>query len=77
MATAWWASSLGIAKGLGMVNDQDQREALVSQATHSALLEGLPVSSEFNKDSDDYITGAISADELVELTRERFGLASR
>lgn len=58
------------------MNAREQREALVGQTVHSALLEGLNVSSAFRKDSDDYIAGSISADELVELTRERFGLAA-
>lgn len=54
--------------------DQERRDGLVSQASHSALLEGLMVSKEFRHDSDSYVAGAISADELVNLTRERFGL---
>lgn len=58
------------------MDDQNYRESLVSQASHSALLEGLIVSSEFRGDSDEYIAGTISADELVELTRQRLGLAS-
>lgn len=59
------------------MNEKDQRQSLVSQATHSAVLEGLMVSSAFQRDSDEYVAGTISADELVELTRERFGLAAR
>ncbi|MHA3722951.1 antitoxin VbhA family protein [Leucobacter sp. HY1910] len=55
---------------------QDQRETLVNQTVHSAMLEGLNVSSAFREDSDKYVAGVISADELVELTRERFGLAA-
>lgn len=46
----------------------------MNQAVYSAQLEGLTVSSEFRVDAQAYIEGQISADELVELTRERFGL---
>lgn len=69
--------SIAAAGGAPAVNEKDQRQSQVSQATHSALLEGLMVSSAFQRDSDDYVAGTISADELVELTRERFGLAAR
>jgi len=70
-------SSIAAAGGAPAMNEKDQRQSQVSQATHSALLEGLMVSSAFQRDSDDYVAGTISADELVELTRERFGLAAR
>lgn len=64
-------------EGRGLVmSTETQREALVSQARHSALLEGLQVSTEFEEDSEEYVAGTISADELVELTRKRFGLAT-
>lgn len=53
---------------------QSQREVFVEQASHSALLEGLAVSSELRSDSEHYVAGTISADELVELTRVRLGL---
>ncbi|QZY51404.1 antitoxin VbhA family protein [Leucobacter tenebrionis] len=49
----------------------------VSQAKHSAFLEGLRVSQTFQEESEEYIAGAISSDELVEMTRARFGLVSR
>lgn len=58
------------------MTEQEQRETLVDQTVHSALLEGLNVSPAFREDSEKYVAGTISADELVELTRERFGLAS-
>ena len=51
-----------------------RRDDLVEQARHSALLEGLLVSKEFVADSESYAAGEISSDELVRLTRERFGL---
>ncbi|MHA2790116.1 antitoxin VbhA family protein [Corynebacterium sp. S7] len=44
------------------------------QAKHSLSLEGLRASKEFNSDTDSYIAGEISADQLVEKTRARFGL---
>ncbi|MCS4274946.1 hypothetical protein M2390_000104 [Mycetocola sp. BIGb0189] len=56
------------------MTDQNDRQMIVSQATHSALLEGLIVSQAFANDSDDYVAGTITADELVEKTRVRFGL---
>lgn len=59
------------------MTEQETREALVSQSVHSALLEGLNVSSAFQADSDKYIAGTISADELVTLTRERLRFAAR
>lgn len=51
-----------------------RRDELVDQARHSAVLEGLMVSKEFVADSESYVAGEISSDELVRLTRERFGL---
>lgn len=56
------------------MSEQEKREVLVDQSVHSALLEGLTVSSAFKDDSEQYVAGIISADELVELTRKRFGL---
>lgn len=56
------------------MNERSEREILVQQATHSALLEGLSVSPEFGRDSNDYVAGTITADELVLLTRKRLGL---
>lgn len=58
------------------MSEKHRREILVEQATHSAVLEGLMVSSAFQRDSNDYVAGTITADELVSLTRERFGLAA-
>ncbi|MCA0380185.1 MAG: hypothetical protein LCH36_12270 [Actinobacteria bacterium] len=58
------------------MTQEEQRETLVSQSVHSALLEDLTVSTAFREDSDKYVAGAIDADELVELTRTQLGLAS-
>lgn len=57
------------------MSTQEQRESVVDQTVHNALLEGLNVSPAFQRDSNDYIAGTISANELVDLTRERFGLS--
>ncbi|WP_215401745.1 MULTISPECIES: antitoxin VbhA family protein [unclassified Leucobacter] len=54
-----------------------RRAEWASEASHSALLEGLTVSEACIADSNDYVAGVITADELVELTRERFGLVGR
>jgi hypothetical protein len=53
---------------------QDMRQDWVTEASHSVYLEGLMVSSEYNAASEEYVAGEISADELVRMTRARFGL---
>ncbi|WP_404291304.1 hypothetical protein [Glutamicibacter arilaitensis] len=50
------------------------RTAWVDEATHSVYLEGLTVSSEYAEESKNYVAGDITADELVRITRERYGL---
>lgn len=57
------------------VQEQTMRGTWVNEAQHSVFLEGLSVSRELVDDTDDYIVGQISADELVAQTRARFGLA--
>ncbi|MFJ2621305.1 hypothetical protein [Glutamicibacter sp. NPDC087344] len=52
----------------------ENRSTWADQASHSLRLEGLTVSSEFAEDSQNYVAGKISADELVRITRERYGL---
>lgn len=64
-------SSLHLEVPVSVINDRDD---WVSQAKHSALLEGLKVSQVFQSESDEYVAGTISSDELVEITRARFGL---
>ncbi|WP_169332151.1 antitoxin VbhA family protein [Corynebacterium lubricantis] len=44
------------------------------QAAHTLLLEGLRVSNESEKETDSYVAGTITADQLVERTLARFGL---
>lgn len=56
------------------MTNHDMRQEWVNEASHSVYLEGLMVSSEFNADSKEYVAGEISADELVSMTRARFGL---
>lgn len=53
---------------------QEMRQNWVTEATHSAYLEGLVVSAEYEAASEEYVAGEISADELVRMTRARFGL---
>jgi len=50
------------------------RAQWVAEADHSVYLEGLAVSSEYKANTNQYIAGEISADELVEITRSRYGL---
>lgn len=56
------------------MTEQEMRQDWVNEANHSVYLEGLTVSSEYSAASEDYVAGQISADELVRLTRSRFGL---
>lgn len=56
------------------MNAQEQRESVVNQTVHNALLEGFNVSPAFERDCNKFIAGTISANELVNLTRKRFGL---
>ncbi|GAA2033467.1 hypothetical protein GCM10009720_12490 [Yaniella flava] len=50
------------------------RAQWVEEADHSVYLEGLTASSEYKANADQYIAGEISADELVKITRSRYGL---
>ncbi|GEB98288.1 antitoxin VbhA family protein [Corynebacterium flavescens] len=56
------------------MSSQQQRAEWVSQAEHSLYLEGLLVSAEHHSNAESYVAGKISADELVAITRSRFGL---
>ncbi|MGP5496505.1 antitoxin VbhA family protein [Corynebacterium flavescens] len=56
------------------MSSQQQRAEWVSQAEHSLYLEGLLVSPEHHSNAESYVAGKISADELVAITRSRFGL---
>lgn len=53
---------------------QSQRSSWLEQANHSLYLEGLLASKEYDGDAESYVAGTISADQLVEKTRARFGL---
>lgn len=61
------------AKGVWM-STPSIRAQRVSEANHSVYLEGLAVSPEYASDTEHYIAGEISADELVRITRARYGL---
>lgn len=50
------------------------RAQWVAEAEHSLFLEGLSMSSEHKATAERYIAGEISADELVRMTRLRYGL---
>lgn len=52
------------------------RSEWVDQANHSLGLEGLTVTAEYTEDSQKYVVGEISANELVRITRERYGLSN-
>jgi hypothetical protein len=56
------------------MNDEAERKIIVSQAAHSAVLEGLTVSADFATATDGYIAGTMTADDLVAATRDRLGL---
>lgn len=47
------------------------REELVQDATHSARLEGLEITAEAQQDSQSYISGDLSAAQLVERAQAR------
>ncbi|MGX1738430.1 antitoxin VbhA family protein [Corynebacterium flavescens] len=56
------------------MTSQQQRAEWVSQAEHSLRLEGLLVSAEHHSNTESYVAGKISAEELIAITRSRFGL---
>lgn len=53
----------------------EMRQDWVNEASHSVYLEGLKVSPEYRADAEGYVAGEIGADDLVKMTRARFGLA--
>nr|WP_162933151.1 antitoxin VbhA family protein [Corynebacterium lactis] len=57
------------------MNTQQMRKDSVEQAKHSNILEGLITSKAYDDDAEHYAVGEISATQLVELTRARFGLS--
>ncbi|ALA66636.1 antitoxin VbhA family protein [Corynebacterium lactis] len=57
------------------MNTQQLRKNSVEQAKHSSMLEGLITSRAYDEDAERYVVGEISATQLVERTRARFGLA--
>lgn len=56
------------------MSTRSMRAEWVAEANHSVYLEGLTVSSDYAADAEHYIAGEISADELVSITRARYGL---
>lgn len=59
------------------MSDDQQREKrawAVEQARHSSEMEGGRTSEEVRALQDRYVRGEVSADELVALTKEHYGL---
>lgn len=52
----------------------EQRYAWVKEAIHSMSLEGLEVSDEFRAESEKYVAGKVTSDELLGKVRARIGL---
>lgn len=57
------------------VPEQQERARRVAEALHSVRMEGLSVTDATYADAELYVAGAIDADELVDRTRGRYGLA--
>ncbi len=53
-----------------------ERARQVAEGIHSAEMEGLSLSPAMLADAELYIAGDIDADELVERTRQRYGLGT-
>jgi excisionase family DNA binding protein len=51
-----------------------ERQRVVEEAMHSNEMEGLPVTDATRADAVAYVSGKIDEDELVRLTRSRYGL---
>ncbi len=54
---------------------QVERREKVADAVHSGRLEGRDPSPQFLADAKKYADGKIEAEEVVERTRKRYGLA--
>lgn len=54
--------------------DQARRQQEVAASAHSIRLEGGEVSAEWWQEAEQYIAGKITADDLVNLARQRYGL---
>ncbi|MFJ6419034.1 hypothetical protein [Paeniglutamicibacter sp. NPDC091659] len=52
----------------------EQRRNWVIEAAHSMSLEGLEVSDDYRAESEEYVAGKVTSDELVRKARARFGL---
>ena len=53
-----------------------ERARHVAEGIHSAEMEGLSLSPAMLADAELYIAGHIDADQLVERTRQRYGLGA-
>lgn len=53
-----------------------ERARQIAEGIHSAEMEGLSLSPAMLADAELYIAGDIDADQLVERTRQRYGLGT-
>ena len=51
-----------------------ERQRVVEEATHSNTMEGLSVTDAARTDAVAFVSGKIDEDELVRITRARYGL---
>lgn len=50
-----------------------RRQRAADDAAQNSALEGLTAPTDYKADAEDYVAGLITADELVERTRTRYG----
>ncbi|MDR0950852.1 MAG: hypothetical protein LBM13_04410 [Candidatus Ancillula sp.] len=56
------------------MTEQD-RKSILESAFHSSEMEGLRVTDELRKESDDYIAGKVTSTELIAKAKARYGIA--
>jgi hypothetical protein len=56
------------------MSTRDQRSVWAKQSRHSLYLEGLTLSPEYASDTESYVAGTLTADQLVQKARSRLGL---
>jgi hypothetical protein len=54
--------------------ERAERQRRVEEAEHSAEMEGVEVTEQWRADAARYVAGEIDTDELVAITRARYGL---
>lgn len=60
--------------GRNKMTKTEQRSKWVNEAAHSMSLEGLEVSDDYRAESQEYVAGKVTSEELVRKARARFGL---